>query len=565
MNTALTLLAALAVAATQAQAPARLLEVHFIDVGQGDAMLIRSPAGKTILVDAGNIGAGVAVNDYLDGLGVEGLDLVIVSHPHLDHMGGMKEVLEKHRPRAYVDPGYDHPIENYDELLGWLEANDVPSMIGRAGRVITVEEGITLELYSPEVPMLEGTRSDVNSNSIVMKLVYGTTSFLFTGDSEDETEQRVMTRADNLVSTVLKVAHHGGKHSTSEGWLAKVQPRYAVISCGSRNRYGHPTQEVLGRLGARGVEVYRTDRHGDVIARSDGTTITWETTGDRSARIDEQGGVPSFSRGRREGDGHRPKPALVDVNTADEAKLSALPGMSPERARALVEDRTRRGPFAALASLLRIEGFTREQLAGLEGHAVASRVAVDASPSKTEVVQATAPTDTTGKAPRPVARPGAAFRTTTRTTEALAAREEDLSGRLFAKKRDAPINLNLAEAEALARATGLEEEVARRVVADRQKRGPFRSADDLKRVEGLTAEARQKIVAGSRLRLDLNTATRRELVALGLDDEQARAVVEYRQEYGSFTSIDDLEDVQALRPQARHRVVPLLTVGNPIR
>lgn len=436
MNTALPLLTALAVAATQAQAPARTLEVHFIDVGQGDSMFIRSPAGKTILIDAGNIGAGGAVNDYLDGLGVEGIDLVVVSHPHLDHMGGLKEVLEKHRPKTYLDPGYDHPIENYDELLDWLEVNDVPVMTARAGRTITVEEGITLELFSPEEPLLKGTRSDANSNSIVMKLVYGSVSFLFTGDSEDETEQRVMTRADALASTVLKVAHHGGKHSTSEGWLAKVDPKYAVISCGSYNRYGHPTKEVLSRLGARSVEVYRTDRHGDVIARTDGKTITWETTGERSARIDEKGGVRSYSK-RQPGDtGHRPKPAPAEAKDA--------PKTNAPRA---------------------------------------------------EVVTVTAPTDTAAKAPRPRARPGAAFRATGR----LPPQEEDSTERL------------------LAGATSL---------------------------------------------LNLNTATADALVALGLEEEEARAVVEYRQSIGSFTSVEELEKVEGLSTRAREHIAPRLTVDS---
>lgn len=371
-------------------------------------MLIRSPAGKTVLIDAGNVGAGSAVNAYLDRLGVEGIDLAIVTHPHLDHMGGMVEVLEKHPPKTYMDPGYPHPTAQYQALLDWLDANQVPVRMARAGRTITLEPGLTLELFAPEEPLLSGTRSDANSNSIVAKLVYDTVSFLLTGDAEDVTEQRLMRDPDRLVSTVLKVAHHGGRHSTSDEWLARVQPTWAVISAGARNRYKHPTKETLGRLEKRGIHVFRTDRDGDVIARTDGKKIDWETTGEASAKLDETGGRSTFrvpnggSQGVESRTGSGASKSLVDVNTANVAELTTLPGLGEATALKIIDNREEFGPFPDLDALVRIRGIGKRTVAKLVGHAEARPFAkpshpepvsdppkVDTSPSAAHAIQST--------------------------------------------------------------------------------------------------------------------------------------------------------------------------------
>lgn len=553
-----------------APAPPTKLEVHFIDVGQGDALLVRTPSGKTVLVDAGNVDAGEAVNDYLARLGVGELDLAMVSHPHLDHMGGMLEVLKAHRPASYIDPGYAHPLEAYDTLLDWLEHEEIPVRTARGGRTITLEPGITLELLAPDEPLLEGTRSDANSNSIVARLNHGKLSFLLTGDAEHETEERVMQTHSEIESTVLKVAHHGGKYSTTEAWLARVQPQFAIISCGMFNGYGHPSKETLGRLEARGVKVFQTRKDGDVIARSDGKTLQWETTGERSAKLDEPGGRRSLNTsGRREErDEHAPEPvaaAPIDVNTADADTLTKLPGVGRSLADAIVADRKANGPYADLAALQRIRGIGPALVDRLDGKAIASATATPKSAPVAVAVVTPAPTPPPAgaKAPRPSASPGTAFRVTARTQAALAAagsNDETSTGRLFAAPRRSRVNVNLVDAIGLARASDISLDQARRIVEDRAKRGPFHSVEELGRVEGLGVAERAAVAKLCSVRIELNRATEGDLVALGLPRVEALAIVDHRRTAGRFVSIDDLEYIDALSPKNRARVLPLLTV-----
>ncbi|HZI07004.1 MAG TPA: ComEC/Rec2 family competence protein, partial [Archangium sp.] len=261
--------------------PLKPLTVYFFDVGQGDAALIVSPTGKTVLIDGGPPEADEALVPRLRQLVQGPIDLVVLTHPHLDHLGGLVKILQAVGARRFMDPGFDHPSESYRKLL------DVVGQ--KVGQVMTptpnpsspetlltvgLGEGVTLTLLWPRTPrdaFLANTRSDVNANSIVAKLTYGKTAFLFTGDAEPETESFLLTRPIDFTSTVLKVAHHGGKHSSTAPFLAAVKPQAAVISCGTGNDYGHPTPEALQRLGDVGARVFRTDLQGEVLAVSNGT------------------------------------------------------------------------------------------------------------------------------------------------------------------------------------------------------------------------------------------------------------------------------------------------------
>jgi hypothetical protein len=161
-----------------------------------------------------------------------------------------------------------------------------------SGRRIELEPGVTLTLLAPAEPFFAGTRSDANANSIVARLVYGETSFLFTGDSEEETEKRLLATGAELRSTVLKVAHHGSKTSSHPPLLAAARPSFAVISCGVGNRYGHPHAEALARL--RGVRLLRTDRDGTVVLRTDGRSLRWSgwTAAEGWTRLDRAPWAP---------------------------------------------------------------------------------------------------------------------------------------------------------------------------------------------------------------------------------------------------------------------------------
>jgi beta-lactamase superfamily II metal-dependent hydrolase len=282
----LTLLVLLTAVPGQAQ-PLKPLTVHFFDVGQGDAALIISPSGKTVLIDAGPPEADDRLVPRVRELVKGPLDLVILSHPHLDHLGGMGKVIQAVGVRRYMDPGFDHGSEAYRKLLDVVgkaaEKVMTPTPNPSAPETlltIGLGEGATLTILWPRSPQdafLDRTRSDVNANSIVAKLTYGNTAFLFMGDAEPETEEFLLRKPIDFTSTVLKVGHHGGRHSSTEPFLAAVQPQAAIISSGKGNEYGHPTEEALQRLGDVGARIFRTDQQGEIRAVSNGTTVTFTT------------------------------------------------------------------------------------------------------------------------------------------------------------------------------------------------------------------------------------------------------------------------------------------------
>jgi beta-lactamase superfamily II metal-dependent hydrolase len=276
-------------------APGKPLTVYFFDVGQGDAALIVSPTGKTVLIDGGPPEAGEHLAARMKQLVRGPLDLVILTHPHLDHLGSLKDAVQAVGARRYMDPGFDHPSEAYRDLLEFMGKE--------VGQVMTPEpnpqtpdtfltvglgEGAVLTVYWPRYPrepFLKNTRSDANSNSIVTRLTYGKTAFFFTGDSERDTELALLRQRTDYTSTVLKVAHHGGKHSSTQEFLAAVKPKAAVISCSEGNEYGHPTPEALERLAAVGAQVFRTDRNGEIKAVSDGVAVTLQAEQGSPARL----------------------------------------------------------------------------------------------------------------------------------------------------------------------------------------------------------------------------------------------------------------------------------------
>ncbi len=272
----------LALAPAAARADGKL-EIRFFDVGQGDAALIRSPTGKRVLIDGGPPEAGAELARKVAADGAGPLDLVILSHPHLDHLGGLAAVLRAVGAQRFIDPGFDHPSKAYSELLGVVKEKAGQVMVpqpdpARPNEPLTIGLGGGAQLQilwprAPVEPFLFNTRSDANSNSIVARVTYGKTAVLFTGDSEADTEQRLLRRKELLAADLLKVAHHGSRHSSGAAFLDAVAPKLAVISCGKGNDYGHPGGETLQRLAHAGARVFRTDLLGDVEAVSDGAEV----------------------------------------------------------------------------------------------------------------------------------------------------------------------------------------------------------------------------------------------------------------------------------------------------
>lgn len=257
-------------------------EIHFIDVGQADAALVLCD-GKAMLIDGGNAEDSNLLYSYLKKNNISHLDYVIGTHAHEDHIGGLAGALNY----ASVGTAYC-PVKSYDTKA----FGNFVSALSKHGVSITVpSKGNSFTLGSATCTILavNTDNSDPNNTSIVLRIVYGETSFMFTGDAERVVEQAILDGSANIKSTVLKVGHHGSESSTSYVWLREVMPQYAVISVGKGNSYGHPTEEVLSRLRDADVKTFRTDLQGDIVCVSDGNNVTF--TVDKNANADVFGGI----------------------------------------------------------------------------------------------------------------------------------------------------------------------------------------------------------------------------------------------------------------------------------
>jgi beta-lactamase superfamily II metal-dependent hydrolase len=252
------------------------LRVHMLDVGQGDSILIISPAGKAVLVDAGNPGNGKKILEALKRYGVGQIDLLIATHAHADHIGAADEVIKATNVASVLDSKVPNTTKNYQDFLAAIEAKGVNYMGAEPGQTFELGGGAIIRVLAPIQPFF--TKDEVrsggnepNANSVVVRLDYGGFSMLLTGDAEAQTEERMMQKGADITTKVLKVGHHGSKYASSEDFLRRGGFETALISASVDNRYGHPSQEVLDRLKARGVRLYRTDLQGEITITSRGT------------------------------------------------------------------------------------------------------------------------------------------------------------------------------------------------------------------------------------------------------------------------------------------------------
>lgn len=243
------------------------LAVHFIDVGQADAILVVCDNHAT-MIDGGNVADSSLVYTYLKNHNIDTLDCIFATHPHEDHVGGLPGALRAATTKKMYSPVAYYDSEPFNDLVKTLSAQ---------GAEITVPSvGKSLALGSARLTVLSCgyADDDWNDASIVLRLVYNNISFLFTADAGTDVEQYILSSEKNIKSTVLKVGHHGGESATGESWLSAVQPEYAVISVGAKNSYGHPAAATLGRLQDAGVKLFRTDLQGDIVFYCQGDEIS---------------------------------------------------------------------------------------------------------------------------------------------------------------------------------------------------------------------------------------------------------------------------------------------------
>jgi competence protein ComEC len=254
------------------------LRVHVLDVEQGDSILIISPSNKVALVDAGNPGMGKRVLEAMSRYGVSSIDLLIATHAHADHIGGADEVIRGTTVRRVIDSKVPNATRNYEDFLLAIEEKGVEYVAAKPGdKYEDLGDGVVISVLAPIPPFftrdqIRSGGNEPNANSVVTRLDYGNFSMLLTGDAERQTEERMMMNGANLKTKILKIGHHGSPHATSAEFLREGGFEAAVISCGAKNLYGHPSKEVLDRLRQAGLRVYRTDFQGEI-------TIT--TKGDR--------------------------------------------------------------------------------------------------------------------------------------------------------------------------------------------------------------------------------------------------------------------------------------------
>lgn len=245
------------------------LKIHYIDVGQGDAILLEQ-SGKYMLIDAGPTGSKSSLQKYLEDLNIKKIDYLVATHNHEDHIGGMANI-----------------IKNF-EIVNLIMSKEISSTRTYENVILAAKEK-KLKLYAPKVLeefslgeakcifLTNGDNdySDANNHSIVIRVVFGNNSFMFMGDAEKELEKDILSLNVDISADILKLGHHGSNTSTSEEFLNKVNPKYAVVSCGKNNSYGHPCKSTMFNLKSSKIKVYRTDESSNIIVTSNGNNLSF--------------------------------------------------------------------------------------------------------------------------------------------------------------------------------------------------------------------------------------------------------------------------------------------------
>lgn len=243
------------------------MQVHFIDVGQGDSILIESPSGKTMLIDGGVKGAGQQIVSYLKELGINKLDIVVATHPDADHIGGLIPVLDNMTIEQFYDSGKVHTSQTFEEMLTRIDEKNIPYHVPKIGDDIEFDKDVNVKVLNAN-----DQATDNNDASIVLKMTYGNVSFLLTGDAGVALEKEMLQY--DVKATVLKAGHHSSNTSSSEEFIQAVKPEVTILSYGEDNKYGHPHAEIVDRLQAIGSKIYATADLGTITVSTDGVNYT---------------------------------------------------------------------------------------------------------------------------------------------------------------------------------------------------------------------------------------------------------------------------------------------------
>lgn len=251
-----------------------LLLLSVFDVGQGDAIFIEAPDGGQVLIDGGPDSAVLTRLGEVMPFWDRSIDVLILTHPHADHLDGLLAVLDRYRVGMVVESGVNHSIAEYEIWRRWIKERGIGRIVAVRGGIVHLGDGARIDILAPDRPYDAESVRNVHEASVVLKLTFASSTALLMADAEAPRERELLASGVDLHAEILKVGHHGSKTSTAEVFLRAVHPRLAAISVGTRNRYGHPAQEVLDRLEAAGAEIFRTDRDGTITFVSDGRSFS---------------------------------------------------------------------------------------------------------------------------------------------------------------------------------------------------------------------------------------------------------------------------------------------------
>lgn len=247
------------------------LMISYMDVGQGDAEYIKVN-GNDILIDAGPRSNSKELLEQLKAKNIDDFELVIATHPHEDHIGGMVDVFKEYEVKAFYSPKITHTTKTYENLVKAVKDEGLKTKELKGGMVIDLGEGAKFEVFTPQKSEYE----ELNDYSPIMKLSFGDTSYLFTGDAEKLAEEEALAKyKTSLDSDVIKFGHHGSSSSSSNAFIEAVSPKYGIISCAKDNKYGHPHRETLDIIKKYNIKTFRTDTDGEIILTSDGKSINF--------------------------------------------------------------------------------------------------------------------------------------------------------------------------------------------------------------------------------------------------------------------------------------------------
>lgn len=413
------------------------LSVTLLNVGQADSILIQT-ADKRVLIDAGE--AKKQAYEILKSKSIDRLDLVVATHPHDDHIGGMQAVVDNIAIKVYMDNGRPHTTTGYSNLMESVENKVMGGMryiVGKQGQRLNFGKEAHFEVLWPDEKGIQGSRSDINANSIILKLVHGDVCFAFMGDAEAETEQAVAPLIGSC--QVLKVSHHGSPHSSTPVLLNTLKPKIALISAGLANKHGHPGQATLAALTEIGAQIYRTDLMGEITAISDG----------KSVRVVTEHAPLTITK--------------ININLASEKVLQQLPGVGAKTAQSIIEYREANGPFKTLDEVYKSNPKQKKRIdkimpfITLEGGSVTGLVE---QPQPSPVQPVHAPSLPSARAA--TASPNA-------------------------------VNINTADAKELMALPKIGEKTANAIIEYRNANGAFQSCADLSKVKGIGAKTVEKI------------------------------------------------------------------------